>query len=107
MAFERQIALGLGQFEEGIEQAECLDIAGLAMARAPDQKPQSRRGPQQHFPGIGDHEAADGGSENDQPFGRLEQRVHRAAIEKEAAQHRDDDDSRADDHQHGSLKRSG
>jgi hypothetical protein len=66
MALDRQHALGLGQLEDRVHQAEQLEIVLLGVLGALEGRADALAGVGEHVLGVGDDEGADRGAEDDQ-----------------------------------------
>jgi hypothetical protein len=99
VAFEGEVALGLGEAEHGVERAEQLEIMGLLVLGALDGGAEGLQRADQDVLGAGDDKKADQGAENDDEFERLPKN-REAAVNGIRPDHAAEDDDQPDDEKH-------
>ncbi len=100
VAFQGQVALGLGQLENRIEHAQQFQVAVLVVARPLQQRSEHLGGGRQDRFRIADDEGTDTGAEDDDELERLPKNVEVTAwrgVTADDASHHDDG---ADDKKH-------
>ena len=100
MGFQRQIALGLGQFEHRKKNAEKFFVGGSIIFWARDAPAQALHRPNDDALGVGDDEGAEGTTENNDKFKRLPQNFH-AAMDGIGAENGTDNNDKTDNEKQG------
>jgi len=84
---ERERAFGLGELEDGVEQAQELEIGALVVLLALEQAKHGAAGRFDHGEAVRGHERAQGRARDDQELEGLEQNDEMAAVQQVAAEH--------------------